>query len=158
MAEDGLIDLSILHLVRDSRAVAYSWQRNKKRPEIHWQEQNMPIYSPTKSAFEWCVMNTWLSLLSLFAKKRYFFLRYEDFISFPQQELDRITNFACVDHIDIDNIPPKKHHTISGNPVRFDQGPIKIKPDTEWIEKLPSKDKALVSLISLPLLLQYNYL
>lgn len=73
MAEDGLIDLSILHLVRDSRAVAYSWQRNKKRPEIHWQEQNMPIYSPTKSAFEWCVMNAWLSLLGLFAKKKIFF-------------------------------------------------------------------------------------
>ena len=30
------IDLHVVHIVRDSRAVAYSWQRKKKRPEIHW--------------------------------------------------------------------------------------------------------------------------
>ena len=31
------VSVHAIHLVRDSRAVAYSWQRKKARPEIHWQ-------------------------------------------------------------------------------------------------------------------------
>src|SRR6185436_15662226 len=51
------VDLHVVHLVRDSRATAYSWQRKKIRPEIHWKTEYMAQYSPVRSALEWTVMN-----------------------------------------------------------------------------------------------------
>ncbi len=51
------IDLFTLHLVRDSRATAFSWLRRKRRPEIHWTIEYMPRYSPLKSSFYWNLMN-----------------------------------------------------------------------------------------------------
>lgn len=35
------IDLYTAHLIRDSRAVAYSWQRKKVRPEVHGEQKWM---------------------------------------------------------------------------------------------------------------------
>lgn len=45
------IDLHIVHLVRDSRAVAYSRMRKKKRPEIHWKNEYMAVTPAYKTAF-----------------------------------------------------------------------------------------------------------
>ena len=47
------IELNVIHLVRHSCAVAYSWQRKKIRPEITNKIVYMPRYSSFKSAFEW---------------------------------------------------------------------------------------------------------
>ncbi len=44
------IDLIAMLLVRDPRAVAYSWTRHKPRPEIHWKEQEMPRHGVARSA------------------------------------------------------------------------------------------------------------
>src|SRR5207249_8624923 len=39
-----------VHLVRDSRAVAYSQQRERVRPDIHWTRETMNRLPPFKSA------------------------------------------------------------------------------------------------------------
>lgn len=164
MAEQGLIDLFVIHLVRDSRAVAYSWQRQKKRPEIHWKEENMPIHSVSKSALEWGVSNSLMSMFRLFSAPRYFFLKYEDFVIAPDHSLQKIYQFLKVEREDI-RLPDEKQmielkpaHTISGNPMRFQQGNIRIQPDNEWMNKLPQKQKWLTTFLSLPLLILYRYI
>lgn len=159
MANEGMLDLAILHLVRDSRAVAYSWQRKKKRPEIYWQDEFMPVYSIQKSAFEWTAMNFLMSMLAFYAGSRYIFLRYEDFVNSPQNKIDELTKSLRIPTFNLYSVSNgKQNHTVSGNPVRFEQGPIRVKPDREWLEKLPKNQKRLITLMTLPLLVLYKYL
>ena len=74
----GRLDLQVLHLVRDSRAVAYSWTRVKKRPEVHWEDQVMTIRRPSLAARRWIENNL---AVELFARlgPRVLRVRYEDF-------------------------------------------------------------------------------
>ena len=43
------VRLRLLHLVRDSRAVAYSWMKRIVRPDIVGREEYMPTFSPGKA-------------------------------------------------------------------------------------------------------------
>jgi hypothetical protein len=154
------VDPYIVHLIRDSRAVSYSWQRTKNRPE-----NNLPmnIISPFLTSMLWSTWNIATELLwNKRAKRdRYLRLRYEDFVMHPQDTLKKITDFVHTNncyHIDksgvVDLIPT---HTVSGNPMRFQQTRIEIKPDTEWESRIKPTNKALVSLLTWPLLLRYRY-
>ena len=44
------IDLRVVHVVRDSRGVAYSWTKEVRRPEATAEEALMTRYSPSKSS------------------------------------------------------------------------------------------------------------
>ena len=51
----------------------------------------------------------------------------------------------------------RTNHTVAGNPDRF-RADVTIRPDIEWREKLPARDKLLVTALTLPLLHRYGYL
>ena len=155
------LNLSILHLVRDSRAVAYSWQRKKKRPEIHWTTQYMNRYSPFRSAMEWDVMNGLFHAIP-FRDAQYMRIRYEDLVRQPQSTLQAVVNNfydfplsvpSTINH----SFEPKPNWMVSGNPDRFKQGPIDIRPDEEWQEKMSTRQRRLVTLLTRPLLNRYGY-
>ena len=59
--QDG-VDLRVLHLVRDSRAVAYSWGRAVRRPDTD-RESYMTRYSPAVAAAQWNGQNAAFHLL-----------------------------------------------------------------------------------------------
>lgn len=156
----GRFDLHIIHLVRNSLAVAYSWKRKKVRPEIINKRVYMPVQSSAKSAAGWLKQN----LLSAFLAKlchKSIFLRYEDLTSSPRQEVSRVLEF-----IDL-NVPPPVgrdnklelglNHIISGNPMRFKRGQITIRNDSEWKNNMRITDRLIVSLISAPLMIAYGY-
>jgi hypothetical protein len=50
-------------------------------------------------------------------------------------------------------------HTVSGNPFRLRQGQtaIEINPDDAWRTRMSSRDKALATVPTLPLLGHYGY-
>jgi hypothetical protein len=50
------------------------------------------------------------------------------------------------------------NHTVSGNPSRFQTGSIELRLDGEWKEKMKRSDKAIVTILTWPLLLRYGYL
>src|SRR5207247_7429001 len=50
-------DVRMVHLIRDSRAVAYSWRRVRERPEIFWELRLMPRYPAVRTAFAWSATN-----------------------------------------------------------------------------------------------------
>jgi hypothetical protein len=52
----------------------------------------------------------------------------------------------------------KKIHSVSGNPMRFNNGPLHIRLDDEWSIGMDKSRKALVTLITLPFLIRYKYL
>ncbi len=153
---DG-IRLFPLHLVRDSRAVAYSQQRVRVRPEIHWTTEHMPRFSPNRSAADWVQNNLLMHLLGRISG-RYFRLKYEDIVSDPEATvtglLEQIT--PGVKPIGPSPLSSISEHELSGNPMRFKRD-FKISLDVEWLAKMPMRDKLTTTAISAPLLLAYNY-
>ena len=155
------IDLHVVHLIRDSRAVAYSWQRKKQRPEYASRTAYMYQLSTRNSASDWLFDNGMAEALRPFLKQ-YTRVHYEDLISDPRRTISRICIAVgepnpALDFLDGQTAHLGKAHTVAGNPIRFKEGPIQLKPDIEWIEKLSKRDKALVTTITWPLMLCYGY-
>ena len=155
------IDLHVLHLIRDPRATAYSWQRKKLRPEITGKKVYMPTIKPSRSSLEWTVLHTLVELLRSRADK-YMRLKYEDFIGAPEKTLGKITDFVGesareLDFIE-DNVATLRHvHSVSGNPSRFKKEPIEIRNDDEWQREMKREDRLVVNLMAWPMLLKYGY-
>ena len=150
----GRIDLQVLHLVRDSRAVAFSWTRVKKRPEVHWEEQVMTVRPPTLAARRWMENNLAVELFSRVGP-RALRVRYEDFAGAAEAVTDDIV--ARLDLPPRAGSAPDPGHSFSGNPMRFDRTPLRVRPDTAWTTELDPRERRKVSLISFPLLKKYGY-
>jgi hypothetical protein len=156
-------DLRVVHLVRDSRAVAYSWQRIKESNAVVG-GRLMAQMSPAKASCRWSLQNYSYALLSDFARLSR--LRYEDFVGDPTFHLaetlirvgfdDNAGNLH--DIVRGREISLSVDHTVSGNPSRFRTGKIRIQPDEEWEVKMRRADKNVVTALTAPLLLQYGYL
>ncbi len=156
-------DLRVVHLVRDSRAVAYSWGRTKESPAVVG-GRLMPRMSPAKASRAWSLQNYSYSFLSGFAPLSR--LRYEDFVNDPTFYLaetlvrvgfdDEAGNLH--DAVRGREISLSVDHTVSGNPSRFRTGKIELQPDEEWKVKMRGADKNVVTALTAPLLLKYGYL
>ena len=48
-------------------------------------------------------------------------------------------------------------HTIHGNPVRFDRGAIRVRPDQEWVQAQETRDRRMVTAMTAPMLARYGY-
>lgn len=163
LAEMPETEVHLVHLVRDSRATAYSWQRRRLRPEISWKVQHMDRHSLTRSALEWDLFN-----LMLRSRRRalasYTLLRYEDLVRDPGYQLERIAasigeNWSGpADLIAQGKLNLRVSHTASGNPARFKTGETEVRPDDEWIRSMRSSKKALVSALTVGGLARYGYL
>ena len=153
----GSIDLRILHLVRDPRAVAYSWTRKKVHGDIG---RLMRRHSPGSSALLWSVWNASSELLF---RERSLRVKYEDFIQRPLpvlreilqfiDEAERATDFVR-DHEATLTVP---NHTVLGNPNRFAVGTVQLREDREWSSAMGLGSRALVGGITSPLRLRYGY-
>jgi hypothetical protein len=156
------IDLYALHLVRDSRAVCYSSMKKKVRPEVTGELAFMGQVGPIKGAYYWSVANALFEPLR-YLSKRNVFLRYEDFVANPQKSINTILAAVKEEASEAlftqgHSITLKQHHTIAGNPMRFNQGEIKLTLDDEWKANMSGRHKLLVTLLTFPLLLRYKYL
>ena len=81
------VDLRVVHMVRDSRAVAYSWDKVVDRPESAGSQ--MATYKPAKAALRWNLQNSALQLLSQLGMPT-LRVRYEDFVRAPAATLSEI--------------------------------------------------------------------
>jgi hypothetical protein len=155
------IDLTVLHLVRDSRAVAYSWTRRKPMPEVSSGDRYMPLKGPGRSAGWWALENLALHLLRR-AAARSRLLRYEDLAADPRAALARVLGPMGVDLHVLEPLAAGRlmlgeNHTVAGNPVRFHRGELAVAPDTEWREGLAPAPRRLVTAMTWPLLLGYGF-
>ena len=155
-------DLRVVHLVRDSRAVAYSWSRSKESPAVAG-GRLMPRMGPAQASRDWIHRNYSYDFFSGFA--RFSRLRYEDFVNDPTYYLaetligvgfdDEAGSFPALRGREISL---SVDHTVSGNPSRFRTGNIELRPDEEWKVKMRGADKNVVTALTAPLLLKYGYL
>jgi hypothetical protein len=151
----------VLHLVRDPRAVAFSWRRKRNRPEITAARTLMPRYSLLKSSIWWAGSNAFSERLAQHAAS-YHRTRYEDFIANPLETTQSLLTAAGVEPGPLEFISPPEvdlqpQHTVAGNPSRFSTGPIKLRIDEEWKQSMSGPARGLVSCLTGRLLSRYGY-
>lgn len=156
-------DLRVVHLVRDSRAVAYSWRRSKESPAVVG-GRLMPRLNPAQASRVWSLQNGAFSLLSSFARLSR--LRYEDFVGDPTLYLEETLGgvgfdakaAGLYDVVHGREVSLSSDHTVSGNPGRFRKGTVELRADEEWKAEMSNGDKNVVTALTAPLLWKYGYL
>lgn len=156
------LDLRVLHLVRDSRGVAYSWAKQVLRPEAG-DGAYMPRFSSLSVAGLWTTQNMAFDMLA--ARMPVARLRYEDFTVDPRGWVRRVRALAGLPDTDtalrvLDDaaVSTRRAHTVAGNPLRFANGPLRVRRDEAWRTALPYPRRVLVGAATLPLRLRYGYL
>jgi hypothetical protein len=154
--------MHVVHLVRDSRAVAWSWQRTRVRPEVTTRDDAlMPVRPAWKTSLDWDLRNALSHLLGSRARG-YTRVTYEHLASNPETALAAIVRAARGSSIgDTDSTlhtlsTDSTNHTVGGNPIRFDP-PLRVAPDVEWQSALARRDRSLVTTLTWPLLRTYGY-
>jgi Sulfotransferase family len=155
-------DLRIIHLVRDSRAVAYSWTRDKRGPSPIGEQQLMPQFRPADTAIRWVASNVAFHTLATKAAS-YVRINYEEFVASPSQALQELSAFAgsslCLPPTQLRDHSVKlgDHHIFSGNPMRSRTGWLEVNVDDEWQRMLPPSQFTQVTALTWPLLRLYGY-
>lgn len=157
------IDVSFLHITRDSRACVYSWRRQKRDSVAGSQEKYMPQRSHVRSAVVWGIRNVILTLVS----RRFTVstkLRYEDFVCRPRASVtelaktlglnERSAHWTSEDELAVLNA----NHIFAGNPNRVEQGVIRVRSDDEWRARMSRGQKWLVTALTFPVLWRLGYL
>jgi sulfotransferase family protein len=153
------IDLRVVHLIRDPRATAFSWLRNKAlpdRPGTQMQRQR-----PFQSAALWTLWNTMAEVFwgrSPSAIR----LRYEDVVGAPRAAIARIVAVAdeppddgpFVSDTEVELAPA---HGVAGNPSRFTTGRVALRSDDAWRTQMRRVDRGKVDLVTWPLLWRHGY-
>jgi sulfotransferase family protein len=156
------VELFSIHLVRDARAVAYSWQR-KKRFEPQGPPEHMARQGPVISALQWMARNVGAHFLFCQGGVNHMALRYEDFIERPGESLGDILKFLGEEGLDLSIISNQRaffartNHSVFGNLVRFQTGEIALKVDDVWKKRMKPMDKVSVTALTWPLLFKYGY-
>jgi hypothetical protein len=154
------VELYVLHLVRDPRAVAYSWLKKKVQPDLEGTRYMMQR-SPAGSSLRWMARNLATEAFWRRSPGRYMMLRYEDFVAGPREALGRVLDLlgekASLSQVEDQEVKLGVNHNIWGNPSRFRTGRVEIRPDTEWASRINSGDRNLITALTLPLLVRYGY-
>jgi len=164
LSESNAVDLHLVHLVRDSRAVVYSHIRKKFVSEIGYTATKKPF----RTVLAWSLHNVLAERLR--ANHRYVRVRYEDLAAHPKETILYIVEtLGLAEKVGVDEsklfasfsgenkIVLGRGHLIAGNAMRFKHGEIKIKLDTEWKNSLPLLYKLAITVITAPLLKRYGY-
>jgi hypothetical protein len=156
------IDLRVLHLVRDPRAVAYSWAKKKALPDSpnhayfkrRSVEESCSTWNTTNQRAEWLVERAGVPASRL---------RYEEFAASPRDALKQVLALLSEQGRELDLLDGRRltlgtSHGVSGNPSRFDQiGPVEISLDEEWKQGMSPEDIATATQATSPRLKLYGY-
>jgi len=155
------IDPYLLHLVRDSRGVAYSYTKTVVA-EAYFRGKifRMDRRTAMEASLRWSFHNALISGL-----RRHYrhakFLRYEDLVARPRETLSDLLKWVGVTNslafIRGKQVDLKPNHILGGNPMRAKVGGVNIKLDDAWRVKLGCGRRVLVTALTWPLLKCYGY-
>lgn len=144
------VDVRVLHLVRDGRAVLWSVKRGDNVRLGEGAEGEGAAFSfPTVRALGGWVLANLLALVTRAAlgPRAVLTVRYEDLVRDPSAELRRIGTFlgrdlgAVIERVERGESFPVSHNT-GGNRLRK-AGAVRIREDREWETKLGRPERAL---------------
>lgn len=156
------LDVYVLHLVRDPRAVAYSSARAKPSPDDP-NSASMITQRPFRTAVGWTVWNGVLErMVRPAAGPRFMRLRYEDFASDPRSATSRILDFAGAGDRELPFVGERTvrfglTHGPSGNPDRLARGTSEIRLSEGWRDGMSGGARLAATIPALPLMGAYGY-
>lgn len=156
-------DLTVAHLVRDSRAVAYSWGQQKPSLDREGTDWDLPRFDASRVGVKWTTYNSAMELLKAIGVP-YVRVRYDDLIDDPAQQIGSIV-IALGEPDAADDLAFLNQarasigvqHTIAGNPVRFGSGELVLRHDDRWKTWSNPKDRRVVTALTWPLLRRYGF-
>lgn len=158
------IEIYVLHLVRDPRAVAHSWgaRRKPRLDRSGGPGGTMTPHGLVESSLVWDQWNMAVEKVWGGNPERYLRLRYEDFVESPRSSVENILRFlgeekAQTLFVDERNIALEISHAFSGNPDRFANGTIAIKDNGEWKRDMSAARQMAVAALTWPGSVRYGY-
>jgi hypothetical protein len=153
------LDICFVHLVRDPRATAYSWQRTRPSPR---RPAGMKRRGGAwRSARAWVMANLAADRVRRHHRQRAVLVRYEDFVADPRGTIDHLVRLVgesdSVPFTDDRIVEIRPQHAASGNPVRLQKGPVELREDDEWRTRQRRADRSVVMAVTLPFLGRYGY-
>lgn len=158
------VEVFVVHMVRDPRAVAHSWQRRKPVRDKAGGQGLLRRVGMVRSAAVWQLYNAVIArqVRSAVGSEHYLRLPYERLTADPQGVIRELVAFVggpddSVPRFDGGWVELAPSHTASGNPVRFAAGRTLIKSDDDWVRAMPAWRKAVVTAMSSPMLTRMGY-
>ncbi|MGH9276173.1 MAG: glycosyltransferase [Acidimicrobiales bacterium] len=152
-----------VHLVRDSRGVVFSWQKHVNRTDGAASD-TMVRYGVLAAAARYDLYNGMAHLMRGGGVPTVR-VRYEDLVAEPAAAVATIlrhagarTAAADLTYLQQDAVQLVATHTVDGNPMRFQTGAVPLLVDDEWRRAMAPADRAIVAVVTAPLLLVYGYL
>ncbi len=161
LKQDPSFDIQVVHLVRDPRAVAFSWTRDKVDPDAPGGERMIKLPSAVTGLY-WNVWNVATERLCRLHGIPRMLVRYEDLVSAPRQVITEICNWAGIEgrqlpFVDDYTVNLSTNHAVSGNAIRFNQGHIRIRIDDAWQREMPRSQQMAAWVASWPTRRRYGY-
>jgi hypothetical protein len=152
------VDVRVVHVVRDPRAVVYSWQRSRA-----WTDRDAGEYlarhGAAFSTASWVARNLAVDVLR--HRHPIMTVHYDAMARDPAAVLRELAAFigepaGDMDFLTSDSATLVPTHSVGGNPMRMTSGKIAIKPDDEWRAGLTRRDRITSTVLALPLLHRYG--
>jgi hypothetical protein len=158
------LDLRVVHLVRDSRGVAFSWAKLLRRLEVADGGALMATETPARMGARYLAYNSLFHLLRRLGVPT-LLLRYEALVRQPTAGLARVLDHAGrpaaggeLGFVGDGWVELGTSHALAGNPMRFRQGRVPLRLDEEWRAGMHRRHRLLTAGSTWPLLLRYGYL
>ena len=157
------IDLRVIHLVRDGRAVAHSMTRPYKLDLSKGIQKEIKGRSPYRTAMRWRLYNDFSeALCRRVGKDRSVTVRYEDLLEDPVGELGNIGEKIGIDLSDVaakllKREPISPGHQMAGSRIRL-QKDLVLSVDNRWKDEITADTLGALSWIAKGQLRKYGYL
>lgn len=156
------LDVVMVHLVRDPRAVAHSWTRTKLEVTTSGVQTPMGKVRPARTAIDWML---WSALAEQYGRAlptSHLRVRYEDFVSGHRDVVAALLRHAGLPpeplpFITTDGVQLSGNHTVGGNPGRLRHGRVPLRVDDEWRSAMTPTDRRTVTALTLPGMVGYGY-
>lgn len=148
------VEVTVLHLVRDPRAAAYSWLRERASRQCD-DDPPMDRQHVLKSATLWVLWNLVAALAWRPHGGQHLRLRYEDLVHDPTTALAPVLErlgapAGSLPFLDRRTLRIAPTHAVAGNPSRHVVGHVEVRDDSEWRTGLPAGQRAVVRAVTKP--------
>jgi len=152
------INIRLVHIVRDSRGVAYS--KTKKQALLDRPGAMHERFPPLRTGIDWLRDNLLIERVRA-ARIKTSLVRYEDLASEPWAVIQGIIRDLELTGLVTDGSALGSDlavtHSVAGNPMRFSAGGREVRVDDEWRGKMRRRDQLAVGALTWPLLIRYGF-
>lgn len=156
------VDLRIVHLVRDPRAVAWSMSRPMQADTEAGLQKTLPAHPVARTALRWAFVNAGAETArARLPASHALRLRYEDMVADPQAALNHLGAVAGVDLGAVGRAVAAgqmiaAEHQVAGSRIRM-TGAMRLRPDMGWRDRMSAAQQAQVTRICGWQMRRYGY-